>query len=61
MFSKSLRMVKIDRNMLEFNKLCKKHNFGTGAIGGFVVRVISLYVRSLVRKMNLKKVTTIFE
>ena len=37
MFSKSLRMIKIDRNMLERKIVCKKYNFKISASAGFIV------------------------
>jgi hypothetical protein len=41
MFSKSLKMIKIDRNMLELRHIvCEKYNFTFSAFVGFIVRIV---------------------
>jgi len=41
MFSKSLKMIKVDRNMLELRHIvCEKYNFIFSAFVGFIVRIV---------------------
>jgi len=41
MFSKSLKMIKADRNVLDLRHIvCEKYNFNFKAFAGFIVRIV---------------------